>query len=375
MRRSYSLWLVVACTVFVAMFVLFGCDENFNQPPNNATPSVSSGQLAPLSKSDSRIEALMRVQERHTQRLMASKDIVGTAVGQNAAGELVVKIYTVREGVAGLPAMLDGEKVDVEVTGVIRAMVGKPAGGGSKVSHTAKQALPIQLGTSGGWQNDLANGYCCGGTLGSLVQMGGSKYILSNYHVFESDIVSGGNGDVAKNGDPVIQPGLIDVNCSMAGAQIVGSLAPQKSLPDHNVDCSVAKIVDGTVDPTGRILEIGTISKSTVAAALNQAVKKSGRTTGLSRSTVTGLNASVTITYENECAGGTAFTKTFTGQIVIANRGSKFLNSGDSGSLMVQDVTTNPKAVGLLFAGSNTIAIANPIDEVLGFLGAAMVGN
>jgi hypothetical protein len=42
---------------------------------------------------------------------------------------------------------------------------------------------------------------------------------------------------------------------------------------------------------------------------------------------------------------------------------------------MVQDVTTNPRAVGLLFAGSSSSAIANPIDEVLGFLGATMVGN
>jgi hypothetical protein len=42
---------------------------------------------------------------------------------------------------------------------------------------------------------------------------------------------------------------------------------------------------------------------------------------------------------------------------------------------MVQDVTTNPKAVGLLFAGSNTTAIANPINEVLTFLGATMVGQ
>ena len=37
------------------------------------------------------------------------------------------------------------------------------------VSHTAKQTPPIQLGTSGGWRYDLANGYCCGGTLGSLI--------------------------------------------------------------------------------------------------------------------------------------------------------------------------------------------------------------
>jgi hypothetical protein len=52
------------------------------------------------------------------------------------------------------------------------------------------------------------------------------------------------------------------------------------------------------------------------------AVKKSGRTTGLSRSTISGLNAEVKIAYDNECAGGAAFTKTFTGQIVIANKGS-----------------------------------------------------
>ena len=65
------------------------------------------------------------------------------------------------------------------------------------MSHTAKQTPPIQLGTSGGWTFDLANGFCCGGTLGSLVKIGSTQYILSNYHVFEADIVSGGNNRVA----------------------------------------------------------------------------------------------------------------------------------------------------------------------------------
>jgi hypothetical protein len=110
-------------------------------------------------------------------------------------------------------------------------------------------------------------------------------------------------------------------------------------------------------------------------------VKKSGRTTGLTRSKISGLNATVSVAYDNECAGGAAFTKTFTGQIVIANSGSAFLNSGDSGSLLVEDVTTKPRAVGLLYAGSSTSAIANPIQQVLTFLGgklggtATMVGN
>ena len=58
-----------------------------------------------------------------------------------------------------------------------------------------------------------------------------------------------------------------------------------------------------------------------------------------------------------------------------------FLVSGDSGSLMVQDVTTNPKAVGLLYAGSSQTAVANPIGSVLSWVSsvsggtAAMVGQ
>ncbi len=44
---------------------------------------------------------------------------------------------------------------------------------------------------------------------------------------------------------------------------------------------------------------------------------------------------------------------------------------------MVQDVTTKPRAVGLLYAGSSTVAVANPINEVLAFfgVGASMVGQ
>src|SRR5213075_390108 len=145
--------------------------------------------------------------------------------------------------------------------------------------------------------------------------------------------------------------------------------------------CAIASVIPGQVRTDGAILEIGTISHLTVNASIGQAVKKSGRTTGLTRSSISGLNATISVQYENECAGGVAFTKTFTGQIVIANGGSSFLNSGDSGSLMVEDFTTNPRAVALLYAGSSTSAIANPIAAVLAFVGsrrngtATMVGN
>jgi FG-GAP-like repeat len=323
-----------------------------------------------LGDTHAAVQAVMAVQGEATPDLMRQPEILGTAVGVDTADVPVLTVYVDRNAanagqvVRNLPRELRGVGVQVQLTDKFRAM-----------AHTAKQTPPIQLGTSGGWSKDLANGFCCGGTLGSLVKIGNTQYILSNYHVFESDIVSGGNGIVATTGDPIIQPGLIDVNCNANGAQTVGTLVKKSSLPGSNVDCAIAKVVSGMVRTDGAILEIGTISNTTVGAFIHQAVKKSGRTTGLTHSSVTGLNATVGVAYDNECAGGTAFTKTFTGQIVIANSGSKFLNSGDSGSLMVQDVATKPHAVGLLFAGSSTNAIANPIGQVLAFLGATMGGS
>jgi FG-GAP repeat len=322
-----------------------------------------------LNDAHAAVRAVMAVQGEVTPDLMRQPGILGTAVGVDAADVPVLTVYVDRDAadsgkvIRSLPRELRGVGVQVQLTDKFRAM-----------AHTAKQTPPIQLGTSGGWAYDLANGYCCGGTLGSLVSINGTQYILSNYHVFESDIVLGGNGRVAQTGDPIIQPGLIDVNCNINNAQTVGTLVKKSSLPGSNVDCAIAKVVPGMLRTDGSILEIGTISSTTVGAFINQAVKKSGRTTGLTHSTVSGLNATISVTYDNECAGRTAFTKTFTGQIVIANSGKAFLNSGDSGSLMVEDVATNPRAIGLLFAGSSTTAIANPINQVLAFLGATMVG-
>ena len=170
---------------------------------------------------------------------------------------------------------------------------------------------------------------------------------------------------------------MVDISCNANNAQNVATLSGAGSLPAANVDVGYAQVISGMVQTSGSILEIGTLSASTVSASLRQAVKKSGRTTGLSRSTVSGLNATISVQYDNECAGGVAFTKTFTGQILVSNSGSRFLNSGDSGSLMVEDVTTNPRAVGLLYAGSSSIAVANPIGDVLAWIGggAGMVGR
>jgi len=333
-----------------------------------------------------KVKEIIAIQESVTDELMTTDGILGTAVGLDEQGEPALVVYVNSEHknmadiVAGVPKIMGGRPVKVEVTEPFRTMVkAVPAKGTASaavvVSHTAKQTPPIKLGTSGGWSNDLANGYCCGGTLGSLVSINGVQHILSNYHVLESDIVSGGNQTVATVGDNVIQPGLIDASCSVSKAQSVSTISGIKSLPDSNVDAAIAPVTAGMVKSNGEILEIGTISSSVIAASINQAVKKSGRTTGLTRSSISGLNATISVAYDNECAGSAAFTKTFTGQIIIKNKSSAFLNSGDSGSLMVEDKTTNPGAVGLLFAGSSTLAVANPISEVLNYFSATMVSQ
>lgn len=324
------------------------------------------------------IQAAIGIQNEVTPSLMQSPAILGTAIALDNSGAPALLIYIDREAATaadvaqGLPAQMRGLGVLVEHTEKFRAYRNNRH---TSTSHTALQSPPIQLGTSGGWRFDLANGYCCGGTLGSLIHANGVQYILSNYHVFESDIVPGGNNMVAATGNYIIQPGLIDVRCDANGAENVGTLLKLSSLPNSNVDVGIAQVLPGMVRSDGAILEIGPLSAQTVGASLNQAVKKSGRTTGLTHSHVSGLNATISVTYENECAGGTAFTKTFTGQIVIANSGSSFLNSGDSGSLMVEDISTYPRAVGLLFAGSSTSAIANPIGQVLQFISSKVGGT
>jgi hypothetical protein len=323
-----------------------------------------------LDEAHAAVQAVMAVQEEVTPSLMEQSEILGTAVGlDNIAGAPVLTVYVDRDAtnvgqvIRNLPQEIRGVRVQIEPADEIRA-----------TGYTARQTPPISLGTSGGWAYDLAHGYCCGGTLGSLVRIGSAQYILSACHVLEGDIVLGGNNRIAQTGDPVIQPGLVDENCNRLLAQTVGTLVKRSSLTHSNVDCAIARVVAGMVRTDGAILGIGTISHYISAASLNQHVKKSGRTTGLTHSWISGLNATVRVTFTNECHGGTYY-KTFSGQIVVNNQSMAFLKAGDSGSLLVQDISTNPRAIGLLFAGNSTDAFANPIGQVLNFLGATMVGN
>lgn len=234
------------------------------------------------------------------------------------------------------------------------------------------QNTPIELGTSGGNANDSSvQGKvisCCSGTLGSLVERNGVFYILSNNHVLA-------RSDSAQIGDAIIQPGLTDANCSSTGTTTVANLAQFANLQTAgtNVDAAIAQIVTGTVDTSGNILSLGASATegtpsagpphagSGIAASVGENVAKSGRTTGLTCSTVDALNVTTSVTYQTGCGTGSSFTVTYSGQVSV--NGGSFSGFGDSGSLIVDQNTADP--VALLYAASDTDAAGNPVADVL----------
>lgn len=106
-----------------------------------------------LSHANPRVQEVMTIQELVTPDLMSMPDVLGTAVGQDDKGDLTILVYVNLEGknpaesVRNIPRSLRGKSISVELTEPFRTL-GKPST--SKVSHTAKQTPPIQLGTSGG---------------------------------------------------------------------------------------------------------------------------------------------------------------------------------------------------------------------------------
>jgi hypothetical protein len=249
------------------------------------------------------------------------------------------------------------------------------------------QSGAVELGTSGGNVNDSNTSgkttICCGGTLGSLVTRGGTQFILSNNHVLA-------RSDTATVGEAIIQPGLIDAGltamtkCDKTQATTVANLSQfvnleteSKSASASNIDAAIAQVVPGKVDPGGNIFYLGATADangvpvpgapnagSGIAASVNMAVAKSGRTTGLTCSTVLAVNTNTIVAYNKNCDGsGASFKVTYDNQVQVM--GGDFSAGGDSGSLIVAQNTADP--VALLYGGSDTDTVANPVAPVLNF--------
>ena len=216
-------------------------------------------------------------------------------------------------------------------------------------------------GVSGGNVNDITKRFCCSGTLGALVQAGTTKYILSNNHVLA-------RGDQAAPGEDISQPGRIDNNCATPPIVADFTVAP---ILGSNVDAAIAALRSGTMNTTGEIEDVGVPSSNVATPTVGMAVAKSGRTTGFTTGTVGSINTSVNVQYQQSCGSGKKFVVSYTNQVVIT--GASFSAGGDSGSLIVSNSNTGCRhPVALLFAGSSSSTIANPIAEVLTKVGTAL---
>jgi hypothetical protein len=245
--------------------------------------------------------------------------------------------------------------------------------------------VPVELGSTGSNAHDFVNNTsknaitCCGGTLGSLVTRGGVQYILSDNHILA-------RSDAGTVGDAIVQPGLIDTaTCTTTGTNTVANLSQFSNLqatPSQNIDAAIAQVVAGKVDPAGEIIYLGATTDANgvpvagapqggtgLAAsgvAIGRPVAKSGRSTGLTCSTIEATNIATSVDYTVNCDGtGTKFATNYTNQIGVI--GGDFSGQGDSGSLIVTQDTANP--VALLYAGSNLDTVGNPVADVLNFFG------
>lgn len=359
-RLRPRLRLTLAATALaVGAAGMFGCSDR-----SDTTAPMGRADLARGGAQGPDLRAAMAAQARHTDELLAREGVIGTAVGIGRNGSGVVKVYLVHPGAGNVAKTLDGVAVETEVTGEIRAI--EPTATPSVSAGTdPKQhfARPVPIGVSAGNLNDLVyyRTYCTTGTLGARLRgANGQYYALSNNHVFAVE-------NLGKIGDPIIQPGQADNGCRSTSADQIGTLAGYVPLvfggkATNTVDAAAAAVTSSTVDNQTPANGYGTPSSATVAASLNQAVQKYGRTTVLTHGTVTGLNATIKVRYSKGSG-------TFVGQIVISGtNGSSFSDSGDSGSLIVTD-NAGKSPVGLLFAGSTSTTIANPIGAVLSALG------
>jgi hypothetical protein len=291
---------------------------------------------------------------------MGIRGVVGAGIGVDDQDRPLVKILTEHADVTGIPKKLDDVTVEVEVTGEFYALpkYNKPVP--VPVNPKSWFTRPVPIGVSTGNE-----GECSAGTIGCRVRNGGNVYALSNNHVYALE-------NKAAIGSKVLQPGLYDSRCLFNETNVFGTLS--KFVPidfsanaRNEVDAAIALSSPANLGNATPSNGYGVPKSTTIAPAVRQAVQKYGRTTSLTKGTITAINATVKVSYSS----GTA---NFVNQIIVQTR-TPFIGSGDSGSLLVTDPGANP--VGLLFAGNTngTYSVANTIDAVLGALGVSIDGK
>ncbi len=341
-------------TIVLATALWMSCEK---APKSVMSPPTEPQQELTLSKVSPQVKAVMAVQNRHTANLLAKANVVGTATGLSE-GNLVIKVFTKKPGVTGIPESLEGIPFVVENRGEIRAQ-----------SYTDEYPIPVPIGVScGNLMDPYRTGYLTAGTIGcaveKMVKIGKGKnaqwvlkrYILSNNHVIAQE-------NDGQEGDPIVQPGTYDMwdpkGHEVAGLSELVKIKfsrkyPAPRYPENQMDAAIAESYgdeqSGWDVGTAVLPQTGGWSPSTtfVDAYVGQAVMKCGRTTEVTHGEVTNINANIIVVYGTPGNYKYAY---FVNQIETSTKvsGSHFSQSGDSGSLVVTDTGHDP--VGLHFAG------------------------
>jgi hypothetical protein len=263
-----------------------------------------------------------------------------------------------------VPPKLAEMQTDVLAVGVPFAGGGAPSDAG--IQTLARRVRPAKGGYSVGHKDITAGtiSTCVydilpGGTVSPPAHGVGIPprfYVLSNNHVLA-------NSNAAALGDAVLQPGPFDggVNPSDRIAALSRfvpiTFQPPIPLANHNnlVDAAIA---EGQFHDLDReIYWAGPVRgwRRKASVTVGTLVKKTGRTTNFTAGRITAVNATIDVNY------GGGLVARFRDQILTTAMSA----GGDSGSLVT---TLDNIAVGLLFAGSSAVTIANQIENVRSLL-------
>lgn len=333
-------------------------------------PVYAQEAVSAEAVSESQLRPAMKIQKRNEDKLFAIPGVVAVGVGSlEGGGGSALHIY-LNQAVPGasataLPLDVEGLPVQIFETDEIKALDGPPG-----ANHRLVYPRPVPMGVSTGNVNGIF-----AGTLGyRVIRIGQSSNVgyITNNHVGAAS----GPGLCPAQLNPAnlpafgldqCQPGLLDAG-GVCVPPVIGDLVQAVPIVmgqafQNTVDAVFVQSTRALVSKS--ILDIGNPSPSIQAPAVGLAVRKSGRTTGLTLGNIATVNATVDVGYGAACG-----VARFVGQIIITPGG--FSAPGDSGSPILGglDSLFRRKPVGLLFAGSSTITVANSISDVLGALHA-----
>lgn len=287
-------------------------------------------------------------------------NLVGIGIGEKVVankrtGELCVKVLVARKYPKGkiaraerIPSLVGGIPTDIEGVGYAKKF---------QIPNQRRQR-PVPGGASGSLGPEAVQTRYAG-TLGVVVAGQAAPqtlYVVSNNHVLADE-------NRATPGAAVVQPATLDGGDSGDRvAALTRFVALQFNNASNLMDAAIAQF-DAATRATPEILGLGAPTGAT-DPALNQLVRKSGRTTGLTEGVVRTLHFDAfNIQYEQ------GFVR-MDDVMVIEGVAGAFSRPGDSGSAIVD---AQGRVVGLLFAGSDTVTFAIPAPRILREFGVQIV--